>query len=627
MSDIKKKQSAEQARLINGVDSLDRSGSLQAPYWMEVELEEMKAHMSGDTYVDGVLLPRYGVLSLLLRTTPCFIYGHPALKKLSKTAFTDGLHVFISEELFQNLYDEEVKSSGRQEGIVPLMLHELMHKLFNHTGRLLSFPPALANIATDLSINTRLREGFPDIDWVPTLKEGGLGFREGDREKYLGLSEESIARDLYQEFMAKQKKKQEGQKGNQKQSGNSQGGQQQPGQQPGQQQGQSGQGSPGQQPGQQPGQGAGKPTPGNSQGGNQQGGQQPGQKGDEQSQGGGGQDGQEDELSDVFGGDNDNHIVDLQDLIKTMEDAGLQSALDKLNLPASDDVEKIGQVKEDADMRRVEAVERAAADCARNGGKYPGSHIVDCAADVVRGFTRGKMTWRLLIQEALLGEGMRFRGSMEEPSSIYYVEEASIMAGTDVYLPVELPFKPQSTVLCLIDTSGSVNEVDLRAFLSEIFELKTASNGFSDGASEVVILSADTVLRGEAIEVTDSNCDELMQKGVQMFGRGGTDLANSLHQAMNLDLMKDKNIRSVVYFTDLFDRPPTREALGLKDDVTVVYIAAPSTHSQHVAEFAKAVADYARVAEINEGAEVDLSETSMDMPVNPTQSGKRPGMR
>lgn len=626
MSEIKKKQSAEAARLINGIDANDRGGSLQAPYWMEVELEEMKAYMSGDTYVDGVLLPRYGVLSLLLRTTPCFVYGHPALKKLSKTAFTDGLHVFISEELFQNLYDEEVKSNGRQEGIVPLMLHELMHKLFNHTGRLLSFPPALANIATDLSINTRLREGFPDIEWVPTLKEGGLGFREGDREKYLGLSEESIARDLYQEFMAKQKKKQEQQQG---QNGQQQKGQGQKGQQ--QQPGQGGQG--GQQPGgkngqQQPGQGGQQPGQ-NGQGGQQpgQGGQpQGGQQGNEQGQGGG-QGGQEEELSDVFGGDNDNHIVDLADLIKTMEEAGLQGALDKLALPASDDVEKIGQVKEDADMRRVEAVERAAADCARNGGKYPGSHIVDCAADVVRGFTRGKMTWRLLIQEALLGEGMRFRGSMEEPSSLYYSTEVADMLGNEVYLPVELPYKPQSTVLCLIDTSGSVNEVDLRAFLAEIFELKTASNGFSDGASEVVILSADTVLRGEPIEVTDSNCDELMQKGVQVFGRGGTDLANSLHQAMGLDLMKDKNIRSVVYFTDLFDRPPTREALGLNDDVTVVYIAAPSTHSQHVAEFAKAVADYARVAEINEGVEVDLSETSMDMPVNPTQGSKRPGMR
>ena len=79
-----------------------------------------------------------------------------------------------------------------------------------------------------------------------------------------------------------------------------------------------------------------------------QGGQQPGQKGDQQGQGGGEKG--EGELSDVFGGDNDNHMVDLGDLIKTMEDAGLQGALDKLQLPSSEDIEKIGQVKEEADI-------------------------------------------------------------------------------------------------------------------------------------------------------------------------------------------------------------------------------------------------------------------------------------
>lgn len=618
MSEIKQKQNADASRLINGIDRDDRSGSLQAPYWMEAELDSLKEHMCGDTFVDGVLLPRYGVLSLLLRSTPCFVYGHPALKALSKTAFTDGIHVFVSEELFQNLYDEEEASKGKEEGLVPLMMHELMHKLFNHTGRLHAFPPVLANIATDLSINTRLVEGFPDIKWVPTLREGGLGFREGDKEKYLGLSEESIARDLLQDFLAKQKKKQQ-QQGQGQGKGQPQPGQKgQQGQQPGQGQGGQPQNGQGGQP--QPGQGGGQQQPGQKGG---QGGQQPGQKGDEQGQGEGG-----DELSDVFGGEGDNHMVDLGDLIKTMEDAGLQGALDKLQLPSSDDVEKIGQVQEEADQRRIEAVERAAAQMSQNGGKYPGSHIVDCAADVVRGFTRGKLTWRLLVQEALLGDGMKYKGSMEEPSSLYYSTEVAEMLGVEPYLPVELPFKPQSTVLCLIDTSGSVNDQDIRAFLSEIFELKTASNGFSDGASEVIVLSADTVLRGEPIEINDGNCDDLMQAGVKVFGRGGTDLGHSLAQAVKLPLMKDKKIRSVVYFTDLFDRPPQYADLGLpSDDVAVCYIAAPSTHSQHVAEFAKAVADYARVAEINEGTEVDLSEDSMNMPVNPTEKSSRPKMR
>lgn len=611
MSQVKQENTVDLDRLINGIPAGDRSGSLKAPYWMEVELENVKEYMCNDAYVDGIMLPRFGVLSLLLRSTPCFVYGHPALKKLCQTAFTDGLHVFISDTLFQNLYEEEEASKGKQEGLVPLMMHELMHKLFNHVGRLNAFPPDIANIATDLSINTRLREGFPDIEWVPTLREGGLGFKEGDKEKYLGLSEESIARDLMQQRLAQQRKQQQQQGGGKGQKGQPQPGQGQPGQ-PQQGQGQSGQPQQGQ--GQK-----GQPQQGQSQGGQSDpnGGGQPDPNG-QNGQGG-------NDPSDVFGGDGDNHMVDLEDLIKTMEEAGdLQGALEKLGLPPSSEVEKIGQLQEEADMRRVEAVERAASQMSQNGGKYPGSHIVDCAADVVRGFTRGKLTWRLLIQEALLGEGMRYKGSMEEPSSLYYSTEAAELLGIEPYLPVELPFKPQSTVLCLIDTSGSVNDADIKAFLSEIFELKTASNGFSDGASEVIILSADTVLRGEPIEITDTNAEELMQKGVKVFGRGGTDLGHSLAQAVKLPLFQDKNIRSVVYFTDLFDTPPQYKDLGLPhDDVSVVYIAAPSTHSQHVAEFAKAVANYARVAEINEGTEVDLSENSMDMPVDPTSSNKR----
>jgi predicted metal-dependent peptidase len=188
-----------------------------------------------------------------------------------------------------------------------------------------------------------------------------------------------------------------------------------------------------------------------------------------------------------------------------------------------------------------------------------------------------------------------------------------------------LPFKPEETVLCLIDTSGSVNDKDIRAFLSEIFELKTAASGFGDSASEVIVLSADTVLRGEPIEITDANCDELMSNGVKVFGRGGTSLGNSLKQAVALPMFKDKKIKSVVYFTDLYDTVPQYKDLGLPtDDVAMMFIAAPSTGSQHVAEFAKGVEGWARVAEINEGIEIDISETSMDMPVAPA-SRRRPG--
>jgi len=96
---------------------------------------------------------------------------------------------------------------------------------------------------------------------------------------------------------------------------------------------------------------------------------------------------------------------------------------------------------------------------------------------------------------------------------------------------------------------------------------------------------------------------------MKIFGRGGTDLGHSLKTAMSLPLLKEKNIRSVIYCTDLLDTPPRYKDLGIPDGVNVIYVAAPSTHSSHIDEFAKEVESYARVVPIREGLEVDLEDT------------------
>lgn len=311
-----------------------------------------------------------------------------------------------------------------------------------------------------------------------------------------------------------------------------------------------------------------------------------------------------------------------------MKENGLEKALSSLGISDADDLEEIGAVEKEAHLRKVDAINQAAAQASQMpGGKYPGGHIVDAAGAVMHGFTKGKLHWKLALRQMLLGTGMRYRPSVEEPSSIYHVDEVTGMLGNALYLPVELAHKPQETVLVLIDTSGSVSDEDIKAFLAEIFALKTASSGFGDSASEVVVLSADTVLRGEPIEINDNNYAQLMAEGVKIFGRGGTDLGTSLAQAVQLPLFKEKKITGVVYFTDLFDRIPQYSDLGLpRDDVTIAYIAAPSTGSAHVAEFAKGVESYARVYEIEEGAEVDLSDSALDTPSAPA-ARRRPGAR
>ena len=616
MSEIAKKQDIQAV----SEDPDDREGSsLRAPLRLEEDLDDVKKYLAGEANIGGNLMPRYGLLSLLLRTTPCFVYGLDSFKKkFGTTAFTDGVHIYICDDFYDKLLKDSKDTKGQDFGIELLILHELMHILFNHNRRLRQYPPDISNIACDLSINTKLQVGYPDLRWAKTLKETGVGFKPGDTERYPKMAEEIIARDLINERNIERQKKKEqeekngqnGQQGQQGQQNNQNGQQGQQGQQNGQQQ-----------PGQ--GSGNGQPDPNGQQGqGNQNGqGNGNGQE-DPNAQNGQGQGKKEKDLPNQngeFNGENDRHIYDMKDVVEALEAEGLGNVVKALNLPQSGDSEAMEQLQEQADMRKMEAVQRATAQMAQHGSKYPGGHIVESASEFITGMTRGKLSWKMAIRQALFGDGMKFKYNSDELGAPYFVDEIEEIVGVRIPIGQDLPFKPDEAVLAMVDTSGSVQNEDLRAFISEILELKTASQGMGDSASEVIVLSADTVLRGEPIEITDANAAEYMSKGVPLFGRGGTDLAEAVRQASKLDLFKDKKIKSVVYFTDLFDRAPKFAELGLPEGTSVTYVAAPSTTAGSAAyqeEFAKSVEDYAVVVSIREGIEVNLDQAEREAGVD-----------
>lgn len=592
MSDIAASPRSEDPRVAALKADPTRQNSLLAPEHLNQQLDDTLVWMAGnETFyfdVDGqrrsMDMPRFGLLSLLLRTTPCYVYGHPALKNLCQTAFTDGMNIFICDDFLERLNKDVENSKGADYGIELVLLHELMHKMFRHVDRFQGFTPDLANRAADLSINTRLQEGFPSYRWCKSLREVGLGFRPGDVEKYAPLAEESIARELLNEDIKRrqQQKEQEGQG--------------KPGQ--GQGQGQAGQGQGQGQPGQgQPGQGG-------------QGGGEPGE----------GEDGQQD-----FGGEGDDHLISPERLVEALEEAGLENVVDNLGLPRSDQMDKLGEVKKQTQEHIEEAIQRSANQMNECGGKYPGAHIASAAHEYITGMSRGKLSWRLAVRKAILGDGLRYKTTFDYPAEIFFVDEVEEELGTPLWLPTQLPHKPDEVVLCMIDTSGSVSTEDIQAFVSEILELKMAASGSSDAASEVILLSADTTLRGEPIEINEYNAHKVLSEGVAIAGRGGTDLEQDIIQAVKLPLFKDKQIRSLVFFTDLYDRPPRFENLGLPEGTTVVYVAAPSTHSSHVEQFGREVADYATTVEINEGATIDLSNEGVpgQKPDSPIKSRLR----
>lgn len=569
--------------------------ALWADYDSAILLQEVYQNMVGLRNIGGnMIVPRLGVLSLILQETPTYVYNHPALNKLSKTAFTDGVHIFINEDFMKKLVADVQESRGNEFGLEPLIMHEVMHKMFNHVDRLKQFGPVIANKAADLSINTKLQSGFPEIKWCKSLRETGLGFKPGDIEKYVPLSEESIARELLDQELKKEMQKKQQNQSQQGQQGGQKGGQ-------GGQDGQSQRNRQSQQSGQQ-GQ--------NRQGG--QGGQD--QSGQAQNDGSGSG------PSDTFNDDNDNHLITLKDLIEALEDGGLYDVKDMLNLPDSNQVEEIGRVMEEAQHRQHEAIQKAVNDAAKCNGKYPGQHIVDSASDYLNNFGKARLSWKLAMRDVVLGNGMKFKGSFEHISDIANVKSVTKMLGNRLILPTYLPHRSEEVVIVIVDTSGSVTDADLRTFYSECFELKTAAENGGDSASEVIIFCADTVARGEPLVVTENNVEELMAKGVQIEGRGGTDFGTSLRQVLNSDVMKEKKVAAIVYFTDLLDNAPKPKDLGLDKFDTmpnIVFVVAQTTHSNYYEEWARKVESWARVVSLSKGGEVDLEDT-LGMKVSPS---------
>lgn len=164
-------------------------------------LDETRTYVAAETALErgGPLLPRYGLLSLLSRDTPGYVYTHPALATVCATAFTEGTHVFFYGPFLEALVESERQNVGRLER-VPLWLHEISHKLYAHHERLHNFPHEIANRAKDTSINPRIVQMLHEQHQTPGPIFGqGCGLDDAQAmERYSRLSEEQIARELMQ---------------------------------------------------------------------------------------------------------------------------------------------------------------------------------------------------------------------------------------------------------------------------------------------------------------------------------------------------------------------------------------------------------------------------------------------
>ncbi len=156
-------------------------------------------------------------------------------------------------------------------------------------------------------------------------------------------------------------------------------------------------------------------------------------------------------------------------------------------------------------------------------------------------------------------------------------------------------------VLCMIETSGKMKESILKDFASEVLRLK---NSFINNPKEVILISADTVLRGQESEITDLN--DYINSGYSLMGRGGKDLNGTLSLALNTKMLKNKNITSVICLTDLTGVGPSklRYQPYLNKGITFTFVVQSNEETR---EFEKDVKDFAQVYALNENEQIDLT--------------------
>lgn len=583
--------------------------SLKTPSDMLDACQDAAAMLRDRIMVNGINVPMFGLLSMKAASTPIHVYGSTCkpLMDISNKGFTDGKNLYISSLWMRRMLMDEDRENGLQQSVLPWMCSMMLHLMRNHTRRLQDFDPEIATTAKNINTMMDIDKGFgkrrviadnpedrSDVyfyisDW---LKKHSRGFSQDDIDKYDNKMVETIARllqsekerQMLQEQVQDQKdKKEKGKKGD---KGQPQSGQPQPGQE---EEGEtSDQGQPGE--------------PGENGGGSPQKGQGKGKKDPKQKKGPGGAEG--DDAGDESPWDETSDIP-MEDFAKIVEDhpelANLKKALD---IPDADDFEKIEADEEEQRQKDLNNLQEAASqmNAMGNPGKYPGGHIVTAEADRVKADAKGKMRWKLGLNSFILGGGSRYASCDDVPNVLYYMDPEEMGMGADegVFIPEIIPAKNDSCGVVLLDTSGSVDQGMLKGFLKEIFTLKRNNTG--DQASEILVFSADTCLRGEPIKIDENTIQDIMKDGLKIYGRGGTDFATPLKELSKNPVMKEKKIEFVLYFTDLCASIPQKK--DFPNNVRVAFITTPTDYS---AEFARAVGDWASVYCIDKGVEVDLT--------------------
>lgn len=567
--------------------------SLGCPLWAENDLEEILDWMKEDVYIytnkqgfsyqesnkftNKKIFPRFGIYSNLLKKMSVFIFDHPQLeKKLGKTACTDGLNIFINLDFYKKLYQEEHENEENRLGIVPLVLHELSHIVENDFDRLVDLPPHLSNIIQDLYTNAYLKKSFPQIKWLPSLMGMGYGLKKGD-EHYATQSSERIlievANKLNHNILPPLTKEEE-------ETINS-----------------------------------------------------PYLLKEER--------GRSIENIDPTRSLDEKHIMKTQEIVDALLEAGLDNVVDKLGLTPYKKTNNDDLQKDDNEINKIEnlnkknikdaisEIQELQRKTQLNKNNSPAGKATYDASERMSLKKKSLITWKQIMIEKIFGEGSKEVYHHDQPNDLFFVDEITEMLGFPLYQGIHLKEKNDNAILVVLDTSGSMKNDDLSRSLTEIMSLKNSAQSDNNAADVIVVFADVNAKENNVLVINEDNYLSILnKKEIDVIGRGGTNLTNSINQSFSIKEIKDKNLSAVLVFTDLGDQAPLRSDLDFEKlknkNVSFNYVSV-NTSPLEIASFKEKVKDYANVVPLVEHQIVDLDKKIS--PLKPVNANKKPSYR
>lgn len=483
-------------------------------------------------------LPRYGVLSILARRVPFHLYDHIALTRLCDTAFTDGIHVFINTAFFAEVMQEP--QFDRLLARQQPMVLVLLHELAHILFRHHArLPPMAPPLLWAIACDIAINSRL--LQSYPDLQGGELfeGAWGTKPEERLFYRGQSEEHILHGLW-------------------------------------------------EQPEADAADFV--------QQLKQSLAEKGDDAAP----------ETLDERGQRQDvhHHMVSPEALAKSLNEHGLQHVRQHLKLPnphdkpAYQNLQTVNELQLLADLDKAKEIR----DLHPTGSAMAGDHLEAASSHWVENRYRGKLEWKNLLRDLVVGEGIHYEHCDEVPSDIYYVSPEQMGLETPVFVGSPTPASPSGNMLCIVDTSGSISNTTLQMFVGELTGLIEQE---ANKLNRVFLTSADTSFRGDMITFSKHDLLDVPQK-LLLHGRGGTDIARVINEALSWADQQMEQVRgelqAIVYFTDLLDRPPDSEDLP-GDMPKILFLSPPSPF---VEQFQARVDSFATVAEIRDGTVIDL---------------------